>query len=236
MNNRPILRRGDNPSVVLHNFVKKTFKDELRVEVIYSINEYFDSENRVRVILPDGRFHEATSKSKKGAKRKACQYIIKNWDNLVKNPEWVPEDGFWSLNSALYLRSCTVGSGFDDLIEKNNCFIDKPTAYWVAAEIRKAQKEIKNSDGNWSPEVGEEYYYISNLDHVHCLEASKNSFWGCGEFHRDNKFKTEEIANKFLEKIKEIFKEGRKLSTKSWIEEDGACEIDYLHRNKHRCF
>ena len=46
-NNKPILKKGDNPSVVLHEFVKRTFKEEIKVEIVYIAQFCFDTEIKI---------------------------------------------------------------------------------------------------------------------------------------------------------------------------------------------
>lgn len=226
--NKPILKKGDNPSIVLHEFVKRNFKEEMKVEIIYIANFYFSSEIRVRITLPDGTFWEEDGRNKKAAKRKAAKYIIDNWGKL-QEAEWTPKEGFWSVNDHLYLQSNRMYSGlYKTLIENNNCFINKPIAYWVIETIKNLLFEYKNKDNNWSPEMGETYYYISSLERLNVREtkARENSFWGNGVFTANNKFKTQEEAESFLSKIKEIFKQGRDLSTESWKDGETCYEID----------
>ena len=226
--NKPILKKGDNPSIVLHEFVKRNFKEEMKVEIIYISNFYFSSEIRVRITLPDGTFWEDDGRNKKAAKRKAAKYIIDNWGKL-QSAEWTPKEGFWSVNGHLYLQSNRMYAGsYEKLIKNNNCFINKPIAYWVIETIKNLLFEYKNKDNNWSPEIGEKYYCIGDLvePRVRETKACKYDFNGYGVFTANNKFKTQEEAESFLSKIKEIFKQGRDLSTESW-KDGGTCyEID----------
>lgn len=229
MENKPILKRGENPSVVLHEFVKRTFKEEMKVDIVFISNFYYSAEIRVRITLPNGIFWEEDGRNKKAAKRNAAKYIIEHWGDLDVT-EWTPKEGFWSLNDSLHLQSNNV-NGKEYLIDNDNCFINKPIAYWVAGEIKDLLLKYKSEDNNWSPEIGETYYYVmSDLSRVSSSKAYENSFWGRGEYHANNKFRDKKTAEEFLEGIKKIFKEGRDLSSENW-KDGGTCyEIDCYHK------
>lgn len=175
MENKPILKRGENPSVVLHEFVKRTFKEEMKVDIVFISNFYYSAEIRVRITLPNGIFWEEDGRNKKAAKRNAAKYIIEHWGDLDVT-EWTPKEGFWSLNDSLHLQSNNV-NGKEYLIDNDNCFINKPIAYWVAGEIKDLLLKYKSEDNNWSPEIGETYYYVtSDLSRVSSSKAYENSF------------------------------------------------------------
>ena len=70
LTNKPILKRCENPSVVLHEFVKQNFKEEMKVDIVYLSNFYYYSKIKVRITLPNGIFREEEGKNKKTAKRK----------------------------------------------------------------------------------------------------------------------------------------------------------------------
>lgn len=230
-NNKPILKKGDNPSVVLHEFVKRTFKEEIKVEIVYIAQFCFDTEIKIRITLPCGVFWEEKGRNKKIAKRKAAKYIIENWDTLKKPEEWVPEEGYWSLNCNLCLQSNHFK--IEQLINNNNCFISKPIAYWVADEIKKTLSKYKKEDNDWFPKKGDTYFFVSNLDHIISFVYKKDDnsgFYGYGEYHTNNRFKTEEIAQRFLEEARAILKMGRNLSTEAWKQGETCYEIDCLHK------
>lgn len=232
LTNKPILKRGENPSVVLHEFVKQNFKEEMKVDIVYLSNFYYYSKIKVRITLPNGIFWEEDGRNKKTAKRKAAQYIIYNWESLKTTDYWMPKEGFWSINNHLTLQSNRVGSGmYNYLIANNNCFINKSVAYRVADKLKELFSEYSPKNNNWEPEDGETYYKIGNLETLDIWKSTHRvDFWE-DEYQKINKFKDEETAREVLNKVRKIFKEGRDLSTELWKEGENCIEIDCYHKS-----
>lgn len=230
LTNKPILKRGENPSVVLHEFVKQNFKEEMKVDIVYLSNFYYYSKIKVRITLPNGIFWEEEGKNKKTAKRKAAQYIIDNWEGL-KTTDWTPEGGFWSINNHLNLQSNRVNSGSaNHLIANNNCFISKPIAYWVADRLKELFSEYSPKNNNWELEDGEHYYKIGAFDTLEVWKSTHRVDSWEEKSEKMNKFKNKQTAMEVISKVREIFKKGRDLSTTFWKEENGYSEIDHYHK------
>lgn len=233
---KPILKENENPAQVLHQFVQKVFKKDMESEIIFVSDQYFDPRVRVRITLPSGIFHEEDGRNKKVAKNKAALYIIKNWENLKETKVWVPSSGkgFWSVNDGLNPRSNLADSGSysQEMISINNCFIDKYVTYKVIDKVKEIFQKYSPENNNWEIKDGETYYRLGSMSKLDIWKFTYKDSHSRYEYGIDklNKFKSEEIAKKVIEEISKVFKEGRDLSTKLWIEDGEACEIDYLHK------
>ena len=227
--NKPVLRKGENPIVTLSEFVKKNSKENIKCEMINLTGSTYRATIKARITLPNGVFKEAQGRSKRGAKRNAARYIIEHWGEPM-DLEWVPKnnEGFWSVNWVFTPQANTVGYGcYQTLIDNDNCFISKAICCNIVEKIKDLFNKYQPKSYGWEPQKGDSYYYIGPEFNIY--KKNINTIFDC-DVIKNNCFKTKELAEKIKKDIFNLFKEGRKESNKKWLEGGYCVEIDLYQR------